>query len=1208
YDIVPAVALECDPEELLNKEHLFRNELSIKSVYKSRTFTQPYIDEIKPQTSALSLIDYSNWWLPAIGADNLEYNGSGVRVAVIDTGVFDHPDLNYDPSNDARNFVSDGGFTNLSDYNDGHGHGTHCAGIIGSNGGGSQGEYRGVAPGVTIINARAGSILGGLNDSDILNAIDWCVNPALGDADIISMSFGGGYPVAVDALARAINNATRQGVICVAAAGNNGPTYFTGGMPGAAKSVITVGATNSNNDLASFSSRGPTFTLPCYPDISAPGVDIISTMAPESVIAKDKEYRGDIFNFAGSADYYPLSGTSMACPMVAGAVAILKEAYPSLNPETARIALMEGATKISDEIDARVVNSGAGLINITASLAFLDDIYLTYGDVNNVIKVFPDNLPIEPFDLLNFPGDHQKINLTIISGVSDIFTIDIPSSDNGVVFSIESSTVNFAQRGVNFTALTILIEDHALPGPRNYFVNVSNGAGINATINVSFTVSLPEHRILMESYHGLNDMYFVDTDNFSAYATNTFYQMGFYDAMSYMTARNISIDYLAEFWTPYYNKNTNNSFLTKEKLAQYDLVVFQNPILAYNPMETEAINEYYRNGGNILLLGTYYEKLCVDNVNLLLLLLDSGIQFNKENLIDLTYAGLFSEIDSYELSNLSLTHPICQDVSRIYWEGGTTLSVSGPTAEVLAIHEGQDLIAACDGNLGTGKIVVFGDASWMHYDFTRSGYDTNHSMLLSNIMDYFFPENEISLNIRLNSERINDGQFELTLYVKNQSSELPITYSDYSSMLVTIGNETYSDTIQMNITKASNGIYFNESVEIPDPSNMAYNITVNIEIDGETYNSTSKILYYDEAELPAITSLDINDDIIYRGSQVELSTSLSVPSTVKGFTSLYYGNTLSTRSLINRSYEFVDDGDGNYSYDFNILSSDPSGFGITYICAQSLENYTNPYSPRMAFYIQNNAPSVSLSQSEIGGIPFNQLIVNKTIYVITATQNAQILLEVESDDNEDSDANIKVALTLLICSLHDTSNGTYFVPMFPISFINEELEYNSISGRHELTYTIPTRLTYSTISGTKSISTDTHALSGGDYIGALFISVTDRDGGHDFIVLVIEISPLKESLDPILIIGIVLGIIAGVGIITVVVINKRKPKKRKGTHPYSQYFRPSPGDESTQQGEYYSEKVSVDGPQFTPAGRFCTHCGKPIIGSDKFCRSCGHPT
>ncbi|MCK4686706.1 MAG: S8 family serine peptidase, partial [Candidatus Lokiarchaeota archaeon] len=166
YNIISAIYLKLNVYELIEKEDVIKAFKSIQRIYKSEMYQNPYVIEDSPQRSALSKDSYPNWWLSAIGAEDLSYNGSGVRVAVIDTGIYDHPDLNIVEN---RNFVTDESSLN---YNDDVGHGTHVGGIIGGNGGGSSGEYKGVAPGVMLINARAGNA-SGLEEGDIISAIEW---------------------------------------------------------------------------------------------------------------------------------------------------------------------------------------------------------------------------------------------------------------------------------------------------------------------------------------------------------------------------------------------------------------------------------------------------------------------------------------------------------------------------------------------------------------------------------------------------------------------------------------------------------------------------------------------------------------------------------------------------------------------------------------------------------------------------------------------------------------------------------------------------------------------------------------------------------------------------------------------------------------------------------------------------------------------------
>ena len=94
YNIIPGVYMKCDSKELVAKKGLLEVKSALKKVYKSRFYSSPSFQEQFPKTSALNKESYPNWWIPAVGAESLNYNGSGVRVAVIDTGIYEHPDLN----------------------------------------------------------------------------------------------------------------------------------------------------------------------------------------------------------------------------------------------------------------------------------------------------------------------------------------------------------------------------------------------------------------------------------------------------------------------------------------------------------------------------------------------------------------------------------------------------------------------------------------------------------------------------------------------------------------------------------------------------------------------------------------------------------------------------------------------------------------------------------------------------------------------------------------------------------------------------------------------------------------------------------------------------------------------------------------------------------------------------------------------------------
>jgi hypothetical protein len=243
-----------------------------------------------------------------IGADkvwDLGYTGTGVTVAVLDTGVdSNHQELS-DSIAGGKSFVS---YT--TSYYDDHGHGTHVSGIITANG--FVANAKGVAPGAKVWMAKVCDASGSCYTSDIAAAIDYVVNgpdgtPNTGDepAKIMSISLGGGGTSAAncdsDYLASKVNWAVSNGVTVVVAAGNTGGIVSS---PGCASGAISVGAVDKNDVRPSWSGSGSALK------IVAPGVSIYSSLPGNS--------------------YASWSGTSMATPHVSATVALMRQENPSL--------------------------------------------------------------------------------------------------------------------------------------------------------------------------------------------------------------------------------------------------------------------------------------------------------------------------------------------------------------------------------------------------------------------------------------------------------------------------------------------------------------------------------------------------------------------------------------------------------------------------------------------------------------------------------------------------------------------------------------------------------------------------------------------------------------------------------------------------------------------------------------------------------------
>jgi len=342
-----------------------------------------------------------------IAASTYALDGTGVGVAVIDSGIANHPDLNNAAGNSrvvySQSFVA--GDTTTGDK---YGHGTHVSGLIGGTGANSgtangyAATYPGMAPNVNLINLRVLDQFGAGTDSGVIAAIDQAI--ALKNTyniRVINMSLG--RPVfesyTLDPVCQAVEAAWQAGIVVVVAAGNSGRAtslgtngYATIGVPANDPAVITVGATRTlmtatrvDDTIASYSSKGPTLVDHIVkPDLVAPGNRLVSLRASGSTLdTLFPQY--EVNPTSGTGKYYQLSGTSMATPVVSGAAALILQQNPSMTPDQVKARLMKtawkGITEYSSSYDSwgnaysnqyDLFTYGAGYLDINAALGNTD--------------------------------------------------------------------------------------------------------------------------------------------------------------------------------------------------------------------------------------------------------------------------------------------------------------------------------------------------------------------------------------------------------------------------------------------------------------------------------------------------------------------------------------------------------------------------------------------------------------------------------------------------------------------------------------------------------------------------------------------------------------------------------------------------------------------------------------------------------------------
>ncbi|MCX9012678.1 MAG: S8 family serine peptidase [Candidatus Methanoperedens sp.] len=355
------------------------NHYAVKKIWKNRKY-HALLDKSVPQINAPVM------W-------NKGYNGSGIRIAILDTGInTTHPMLQ-------GKVVLQKAFTGENHTSDVNGHGTHVAGISAGKKVSNQ-SYNGTAPGALLINAKVLDDSGTGDDISVIGGINWAVNPdgnssTHDGADIISMSLGGPYSDLNSPILSAIKDAVNTGVVVVVASGNCGkgaPSISCNGYigvetPGISPDAITVGAVDDYNNWAGFSSGGYV-NGSVKPDVVAPGVYINSSIP---------------------GGYASLSGTSMAAPHVAGAVALLLQANRNLTSEQVKYILEYTSIHLGDP--GKDIQYGSGLINASKFVPSNVDKLLKYR------LTFPDAVYRgETFNITvnATSGNVTRINATII--------------------------------------------------------------------------------------------------------------------------------------------------------------------------------------------------------------------------------------------------------------------------------------------------------------------------------------------------------------------------------------------------------------------------------------------------------------------------------------------------------------------------------------------------------------------------------------------------------------------------------------------------------------------------------------------------------------------------------------------------------------------------------------------------------------------------
>jgi serine protease AprX len=297
--------------------------------------------------------------------------GQGVTVAVVDSGISNHTDLQ--ASNGDSRVIASTNQTSETSASDGYGHGTHVAGIIGGNGTLSNGVYNGIAPAVNLINVKVSNQQGMATASDLIDGLQWIkANKTAYNIRVVNISLNSTVAESyhTSPLDAAVEILWFNGIVVVVAAGNNGTGNgpVTLYPPANDPFVITVGAVEdrgtaalSDDTIASFSAYGSTEDGFAKPDLVAPGRHVVSSLAG----INSQAYLNHPAHRVNDS-YFRMSGTSMSAPIVSGAVAQLLQDEWNLNPDQVKHRLMATANKNWPGYDA--AKAGAGYLDIYTAM------------------------------------------------------------------------------------------------------------------------------------------------------------------------------------------------------------------------------------------------------------------------------------------------------------------------------------------------------------------------------------------------------------------------------------------------------------------------------------------------------------------------------------------------------------------------------------------------------------------------------------------------------------------------------------------------------------------------------------------------------------------------------------------------------------------------------------------------------------------------
>jgi serine protease AprX len=491
FRVLPMVYVTGTRSQLIAISHL----PTVRSLYGNRTLTlnsDPYF-----KTTGIQRVAADN----DLTADNagMPVTGKNVTVAVLDTGINGlHADLAGRVLQNVRltdlqsaplAFLDPVPVENVPNTDPVAGHGTFVAGVIGASGAASGGKYSGVAPGAKLLGLSAGD----LNLTHVLSGFDYLLERGANyNVKVVNCSFSANTVFDMnDPVNVATKMLTDRGVNVVFSAGNTGPGNGTLNPYAMAPWVIGVGATNETGVLAPFSSRGTFGGELDQPTLVAPGVNVASLRSAVSITSVGGVAGADLGRLSPTElpFYTTASGTSFSAPQVAGAIALMLEANPALQPAEVKDILARTATPLPKYF---YHEAGAGMLNAHAAV-------LEAAFPNRHMGVFRSTLTrnrisfatstSQIFTELISPGVARSVNVPLPADVvqaSVAVSWNLSTNDFGLKLYNASNDLLGESNYLNLPGLTGRHEQVVVrrPAAQTFRAEIHHSAGLGTSQNV----------------------------------------------------------------------------------------------------------------------------------------------------------------------------------------------------------------------------------------------------------------------------------------------------------------------------------------------------------------------------------------------------------------------------------------------------------------------------------------------------------------------------------------------------------------------------------------------------------------------------------------------------------------------------------------------------------------------------------------------------